>query len=309
MTPERLALKDIVHVGSGSYHSFAVSSTGIVYAWGLNSFHQTGVAVDDGGWEETIATPTPVAALDPSQHDGARVVQIAGGEHHSLFLFSNGQVWACGRSDGHETGLASSHPEMVAGEARKAAALVLRAAKTKQVEAEFLARGGEATEEDEEAMDGPTAALAAQRTAAEEIPLPNPFIPLPTLLSFESDDDQPIKIVDIAAGTRHNLAVASNGSLFAWGVGESAQLGLGDDEEADVPTRVTSLAMQGFKVIRARTGGQHSVILAIRGDGAKPTEFQRIVKVPAELAGVDDMHKSPGRDGIISEEADIAMSE
>jgi alpha-tubulin suppressor-like RCC1 family protein len=33
LEPERLALRDIVCVGSGSYHSFAVDKAGVVYAW------------------------------------------------------------------------------------------------------------------------------------------------------------------------------------------------------------------------------------------------------------------------------------
>lgn len=36
LTPTQLALKHIVLIGAGSYHSFAVDSIGIVWAWGLN---------------------------------------------------------------------------------------------------------------------------------------------------------------------------------------------------------------------------------------------------------------------------------
>ena len=37
LTPERLALKNIVLVACGAYHSFAVEKNGTVYAWGFNS--------------------------------------------------------------------------------------------------------------------------------------------------------------------------------------------------------------------------------------------------------------------------------
>lgn len=33
LEPERLALRNIVCIGSGSYHSFAVDKAGVVYAW------------------------------------------------------------------------------------------------------------------------------------------------------------------------------------------------------------------------------------------------------------------------------------
>jgi len=63
-----------------------------------------------GGWEEIIQVPTVVDALDPSLHGGAKVIKVDGGEHHSLFLFDNGEVWGCGRCDGAQLGLGAEHP-------------------------------------------------------------------------------------------------------------------------------------------------------------------------------------------------------
>lgn len=52
-------------------------------------------------------------SLLPSKNASAKVVAITGGESHSLFLFDNGKVLACGRCDGHEVGLASDHPAIL----------------------------------------------------------------------------------------------------------------------------------------------------------------------------------------------------
>lgn len=112
LAPERLALRNIVKIGAGHYHSFAIDKDGRVYAWGLNSLRQTGVSDARGGQEDIIQVPTIVDALDPSLHDGAKVVSISGGEHHSLFLFDNGTVWACGRADASQLGLGAAHPAM-----------------------------------------------------------------------------------------------------------------------------------------------------------------------------------------------------
>ena len=57
-----------------------------------------------------VIVPGQVEALSPEHHNGAKVVQISGGEHHSLFLFDNGEVWGCGRSDSHQLGIGSDHP-------------------------------------------------------------------------------------------------------------------------------------------------------------------------------------------------------
>ncbi|KAJ2866966.1 hypothetical protein GGH94_001133 [Coemansia aciculifera] len=100
LNPERLRLHDVRSIGCGSYHSFAVTGSGAVYAWGLNNFRQLGLADEDGAAEEIVHDPTPVKALA-----AAGVVRIGGGEHHSLALAADGRLYAFGRSDSHQTGL------------------------------------------------------------------------------------------------------------------------------------------------------------------------------------------------------------
>ncbi|KAJ2344910.1 hypothetical protein GGH91_002706, partial [Coemansia sp. RSA 2671] len=100
LTPERLRLHDVRAIGCGSYHSFAVTGAGAVFAWGLNNFRQLGLADGDGAAEEVVHDPTPVRALA-----AAAIVRIGGGEHHSLALAADGRVFAFGRSDSHQTGL------------------------------------------------------------------------------------------------------------------------------------------------------------------------------------------------------------
>ncbi|PIA14479.1 nucleotide exchange factor for Gsp1p, localizes to the nucleus [Coemansia reversa NRRL 1564] len=100
LTPERLRLLDVHHIGCGSYHSFAVTRSGTVYAWGLNNFHQLGLTPAEGGAEEIIHEPVAVSALKD-----AGIVKISGGEHHSIALAADGRLYAFGRSDSHQTGL------------------------------------------------------------------------------------------------------------------------------------------------------------------------------------------------------------
>lgn len=62
--------------------------------------------------EETsghISTPIEIEALDPSNHNGSKVVQIGAGTFHSIFLFDNGSVYVCGGNDEHELGLADGN--------------------------------------------------------------------------------------------------------------------------------------------------------------------------------------------------------
>lgn len=253
LTPERLALKNIVLVGAGSFHSFAVDRDGLVFGWGLNTFHQLGLAEEDGAFEETIATPTEITALHPSKHGGARVVQIKGGEHHTIFLLSNGSVYACGRCDGFEVGLASTHPAMEALAARKH--------DIKQQRVTFAEEERQRLEKEEPAASADEQRQKAEVTAAMTLPMPADCVPDPTLVTFPEN----VQIIDVASNARQCFACSSTGKLFAWGSGNVTQLSLGDDEEKFMtPRLLNGKDLLGFRVIKASTGGQHASVIAVR---------------------------------------------
>ena len=85
-----------------------MDADGHVYAWGLNQYGQLGLEVED---ETIVWTPTLVPSLSPLElGNDARVTQISGGEHHTLFLLSDGRVFAAGRFDSSQLGLAPDHP-------------------------------------------------------------------------------------------------------------------------------------------------------------------------------------------------------
>ncbi|KIK78236.1 hypothetical protein PAXRUDRAFT_834651 [Paxillus rubicundulus Ve08.2h10] len=101
--PEKIALggrsNRAVAIGAGNYCSFAVDELGDVWGWGLNTMGQTGTGVSN-----EIQSPKKVEPLSKKALDGAVVVQIVGGEHHTLFLTSAGKVYACGRCDSGQLG-------------------------------------------------------------------------------------------------------------------------------------------------------------------------------------------------------------
>lgn len=105
LLPREFGLKNIRAIGAGSYHSFAVSNDGKVYAWGLNQYGQCGIdrqgyVGEDGA---VIASPGVVEALS-----GYDVVAITGGEHHSVALTSSGELLSFGRMDCNQLGFPSS---------------------------------------------------------------------------------------------------------------------------------------------------------------------------------------------------------
>ncbi|KAL3892546.1 MAG: hypothetical protein SGPRY_015028, partial [Prymnesium sp.] len=84
-------------VYGGAYHSFVLTSRGNVYAFGLNNMGQLGLGDLAVG---STATPTLVTALEEKG-----VCQLVGGEHHSLALTEDGEVYAFGRGDSGQLGL------------------------------------------------------------------------------------------------------------------------------------------------------------------------------------------------------------
>lgn len=275
LTPEKLAVKHIVLVGSGAYHSFAVDKKGQVFGWGLNSMGQTGAENND----DIIPVPAKVDALDPRKHGGARVVQISAGAHHSLFLLSNGQVYACGRCDGFELGLADDHPAMMEvseergrWETRRREALLKETAEWQIRMAEKKARmQAEGANMNAGSMD---MVVSEEDMPPKMGPPPDEFVSTPVHVPFPDPPasapagaktkDGKTRIVALASGTRHNLAVAADGTLYSWGFGISSQLGQGDEESVKVPTVVKSKQFLGHKAVGATAGGQHSVVLAIK---------------------------------------------
>ncbi|THV08325.1 RCC1/BLIP-II [Dendrothele bispora CBS 962.96] len=96
-------------IGAGAFHSFAVDNAGDVWGWGLNTMGQLGT-----GWESSddaqVQLPQKVRRLSKEELGGDTVVEISGGEHHSLFLTSSGKVYSCGRSNAGQLGLPDNDP-------------------------------------------------------------------------------------------------------------------------------------------------------------------------------------------------------
>jgi len=176
LEPERLGLRNITLVSAGTFHSFAVNVDGTVWAWGLNTFHQTGLSSAKGGNEDIASVPAQVEALSPDKHDGAKVIQIEGGEHHSIFLFDNGEVWGCGRSNDHQLGIAEDHPAFEEIMERRAKAMAIKKQKIDAAQRKVdAASEGEAKEESEMELAGAQAILHA---ALDE------FVPQPVRVSL-----------------------------------------------------------------------------------------------------------------------------
>ena len=81
----------------------------------------------------------------------------------------------------------------------------------------------------------------------------------PTKLSIDNN----ISWTQIVCGEYHTVAINSNGEVFTWGYNGCGQLGHGDKENRNVPTKVESLS--GENVVKVSCGTFHTVALTAKG--------------------------------------------
>ena len=105
--PERVILQSrsrkAILVGTGADHSFAVDENGTAWGWGLNGHGQTGTCLPSE--DRLVSTPLQVHGMNKTDLGGASIVQISGGSQHTLFLTSDGRVFACGNCQDGQLGL------------------------------------------------------------------------------------------------------------------------------------------------------------------------------------------------------------
>ncbi|KAA0153643.1 hypothetical protein FNF27_05778 [Cafeteria roenbergensis] len=76
---------------------------------------------------------------------------------------------------------------------------------------------------------------------------------------------EPFRFTKVACGARHSLAVAADGSLWAWGDNSGGQLLLGDRRCRLEPTRVDALSEAGVRAVDIAGGSAHSAVLCSIG--------------------------------------------
>ncbi len=230
--------RTITKISSGDYHSLALASDGTVWAWGYNLFGQLGNNTTTGS-----PGPVPQQVQIPS---GRTISQIAAGRSHSLALASDGTAWAWGNNNygqlGNNTTTNSSVP----------------------VQAQVPA-GRTITQLD--AGDSHSLALASDGTVwawgynlygqLGNNTTTNSSVPVQVQIPAGRT------ITQLDAGGFHSLAVASDGTAWAWGNNGSGPLGNNTTTDSSVPVQAQVPA--GRTITQIATSAAHS--LAIASDG------------------------------------------
>lgn len=68
-------------------------------------------------------------------------------------------------------------------------------------------------------------------------------------------------VVEICCGESTSFAVTDKGEVFAWGMGSNQQLGTGSEDDEVTPVQISSKQVQGKRILKVSSGGQHSLFL------------------------------------------------
>jgi hypothetical protein len=208
-----------------------------VWAWGDNSFGQRGL----GSNEPSVTFAAPIVSLQDKQ-----ITAIAAGGDQSFALDSDGNVWAWGRNDFGQLGIGSDDP-------KRNTPVKLEHFPTGIIR---IAAGAFHTL----AIDSGGTLWAwgfndsGQLGTGTQIESRGPV-----RVSFPGGTP---RIVMIAAGGGHSLAVDANGNLWAWGSNDRGQLGIGTTGGSSLlPVRVTYPDGVTHPIVSIAAGTHHSLAL------------------------------------------------
>lgn len=232
--------KRIIHISAGASHCMAVAwdgSVSEVFGWGSRLSDQLG----DGGPGLTTA-PSPVAVVMAGALAGQKVVETALNEGFTMARTADGKVFAWGRNWEGQIGLGTN----TASVSLPAAVMGLDA----EFVSDIAAGDGHALAA---TVDGKVFAwgfnIAGQlgdgTTTNRSLP-----VQITGILAGK-------KIIAVAAEERHSLALDSDGVVYAWGKGDSGQLGNGSVTDQHLPVQVGG-ALAGKFVNLISTGDKFS---------------------------------------------------
>ncbi|KAM9331112.1 putative E3 ubiquitin-protein ligase HERC3 [Gastrophryne carolinensis] len=206
--------------------------------WGHCAFGGLGLSHGSLGYiPEPTSSTFPLAPF---------VKQVACGEHHSLFLLDDGQVYSCGRKCAGQLGCDPEdenlgHVNALAGEhiVHVACGQAYSVALNKQ--GQLFSWGA--------ASDGQLGHSSSEQS-----------ISVPRLIKKLNQQ----KILQVSCGNRHCLALSDDGQLYTWGQNNHGQLGLGQGITCQSsPQRIKSL--EGIPLAQVTAGGFHSFALSLSG--------------------------------------------
>lgn len=261
----------VLTIACGKAHTIAVSDRGRMFTWGAGACGQLGHPDTSSFPSDEDGYPFQPVPREVEHLSDRRITSTACGDVHTLALTDTGHVYSFGGGSYGQLGM------------KDVGAMPVDADNCPYMPTPHRVSGLEAVVK---LACGDSHSLTADRdgrlfcwgaNSCGQLGITNPDDPrirkdpdgiphLPTPALLEALCDQ--RIVDIACGEAHSLAVAASGNLYSWGACSCGQLGHGGCEGMPVdsdgypyqptPTLITA-GFLGKAVLKVACGGVHNL--------------------------------------------------
>jgi alpha-tubulin suppressor-like RCC1 family protein len=257
----------ITVVAGGEGHTLALTSTGTLYAWGLNNRGQLG----DGGVTDSHV---PVQITVPA---GVTFTALAAGGAHSVALTSIGQVYTWGWNSSGQLGIGStaeSHtPVLVPGLSNIIA---------------VSARHNHTV-----ALKSDGTVWAWGKNDCGQLGNANNSNQLsPVQVRGQNNSGYLTNIQAIATGFSHTVALTNGGEIYAWGSNAFGQFGNNSTSSSSTPVKVPSftnietIAAGGWHTLAEKTNGDvYAWGKNNQGQLSQPVVDPYRIEIPTKISG------------------------
>ncbi|TFK89603.1 RCC1/BLIP-II [Polyporus arcularius HHB13444] len=292
-----------IHTSCAGCHCVVLDVDGVAWMFGRNDKSCLGVAGIDAISENEPRRITP-QDLGAPKH--TRFVHAACGRNHTLLVGSDGQLWSAGANHAGQCG----HPacpeiqsfKLVQGPKYGGAKEKVTKAAAGTTFSIVLTESGKVfafgSEEKGQLGNGQAGEriVSAGKSAFD-------YETEPILVKGLADR----KIVQIACGPQHAIALDSDGRVFVWGYNGYCRLGLGNQQDALVPKIVPQFAGPNelSKAVHVNAGPSNSVVIDKQGmywiagkwkntgDGSGGQPYSTFKYIP-EMQGCKIIHAACG---------------
>ncbi|CAD8134090.1 unnamed protein product [Paramecium pentaurelia] len=280
LNPQPIKMKrPIIDIFTGASHAFVKvllkdNKPGI-YGWGLNNYGQLGI-----GNQENQQLPYLVEFFENMD-----IVDMVGGEHHTIALDCEGNVYSFGRNDDGQLGLGEQLNEMLRIEAEKQKVLEEELYQQQQVNKKKTSKKNKQGDLFE--------VQKSQKVIGYE------FITTPQKINNIP------KMQSIFGSMHFNFAISQQKQIFSWGNGQSYVLGTRNENSQFQPKDVTTI-FKNEKLLQISLGASHVIALTSSDHTFElPMVDQQVLQINDPKSKLKKGRKSNSRE--MSKEKSISM--
>lgn len=273
MKIEKVGAKNAIDIFCGKQCSFYINDKHQLFAWGLNNHGQLGI-----GSKFDQSNPVRVKELDP--YEGDYVVEVSGGEHHSIARTKDGLVYCWGRNDEGQLGLGDTYGDYLKQKAAKEAA-------------EQAAPSQPAAAETDDKPKNKKKQVVKEDDLKYIFYFYRPQL-VEDLWKWElSPTDDVTKVrkpaKQVVAAGHYSYAICDDG-VYSWGMGENFVLGSRQEDNEFRPYKLDPRMFETNYVRSIALGTQHCV--ALTKNSSEPDAPVAVVE-PKPVAAVNEVKEQP----------------